>query len=73
MERNFLGLHADITVHKLGRVQVSTEKVQFCCNLDSMENDVLTEIDNILGIDENYRAFRKLRKKIKRILARSTM
>jgi hypothetical protein len=66
----FADLHADVAVDKYGRVQLLTEKMKFYCSLDSLGNDVLEAIRDILSKDESLaRPFRKIGRKIDRHLA----
>ena len=67
----FAGLHADIAVDKVGRVQVLAKKVQFYCDLDSIGNDVLGAIEDFLNKGKDYgKTFWKLKKKVERLLAK---
>lgn len=66
----FADLHADIVVDKIGRVHVMAEKVRLNCDLDSMGNDVLEAIEDLLNKDKDLsERFGKLKSKVHRHLA----
>ena len=66
----FADMHADIIVDKTGRVQVLADKMRLNCALDSLGNDVLEAIEDLLNKDKDLaEQFWKLKAKVHRHLA----
>jgi hypothetical protein len=66
----FADLHGDVMVDKTGRVQVLAEKMRLNCDLDSLGNDVLEAIEDLLSKDnELAKRFHKLKTRVHRHLA----